>query len=297
MWLVKTNALGDCTWSRTFGGTREDFCSSVRQTTDGGYILAGYTYSFGADSADGWLLRTNENGDSLWSRRFGGIYGDWLSDAQETPDGGYIAVGGTESFGAGNTDFWLLKTNAAGDLIWSRTFGGSGGDNAVAVQQICGGYVLSGVTGSFGAGASDFWLVATNAEGFYLWDRTFGGTSNETACLVQQVADGSYVLAGSTDSYGAGNRDFWLVKTGHDDNLVAPRNVIVRIVGDDAILNWTRDCYPLYEVQGAYYMNDVFETLGTTSDTTILLPWEGLEAFRFYQVRGILPSVNLTSKR
>jgi hypothetical protein len=214
-WLVKANAYGDSLWSCTFGGSSHDRCRSVQQTSDGGYVLAGYTYSFGAGETDFWLVKTDANGDSLWSRTFGGDREDQCYSIHQTLDGGYILAGETISFGAGYTDFWLVKTNSIGDSLWSRTFGGSASEGCYSVQQTSdGGCILAGYTGSFGARYTDFWLVKMNSIGDSLWSRTFGGSHWDFCFSVQQILDWGYVLAGWTRSFGAGESDIWLVKTG-----------------------------------------------------------------------------------
>ena len=222
-WLVKTNANGDSLWSHTFGGSDEDWCYSAQQTSDGGYILAGYTRSFGAGSADFWLVKTDGDGDSLWSRTFGGTDYDECRSVQETLDGGYILAGYTRSFGAGLADFWLVKTDVNGYSLWSRTFGGSSGDECHFVQQTSDeGYILAGVTASFGGASWDGWLVKTDADGDSLWSHAYGGGYYDEFNSVRQTWDG-YILAGVTLSYGAGDYDFWLVKTYENGDSVWTR--------------------------------------------------------------------------
>jgi len=216
-WLVKINADGDSLWSRTFGGSDSEESKSVVQTSDGGYVLGGHTRSYGAGQADFWLVRADANGDSLWSRTFGGSNLDYCCSVQQTTDGGYILGGYTDSFGAGAGDFWLVKTDSLGDSLWSRTFGGSQGDVCRSVQQTTdGGYILGGWTASYGAGNDDFWLVKTDSLGDSLWSRTFGGSNLDYCRSVQQTTDGGYILGGYTESYGAGQSDFWLVRA--DEN-------------------------------------------------------------------------------
>jgi len=213
-WLVRMDADGDSLWSRTFGGPLLEACNSAQQTSDGGYILAGYTASFGSGSSDFWLVKTNANGDSLWSRTFGGSEWEGCNCVQQTVDGGYVLAGNTYSFSAGWSDFWLVRVSGAGDSLWSRTFGGAQEDRCCSVQQTAdGGYILAGMTASFGEPSGDFWLVKTNADGDSLWSRTFGGSTWEECYCVQQTADGGYILAGYTNSFGAGDSDFYLVKT------------------------------------------------------------------------------------
>ncbi len=213
-WLVRADANGDSLWSRTFGGTSDEECYSVQQTTDGGHILGGWTESYGAGGKDFWLVKTDANGDSLWSRTFGGSNYDGCQSVQQTTDGGYILGGYTDSYGAGSWDFWLVKTDVSGIEEWSRTFGGSSGDGCMSVQQTTdGGYILGGLTQSYGVGSNDFWLVRADANGDTLWTRTFGGSGMDGCNSVQQTTDGGYILGGLTQSYGAGSSDFWLVKT------------------------------------------------------------------------------------
>jgi len=216
-WLVKTDATGEGLFSHTYGGHEYDECYAVKQTSDGGCVLAGYTESFGAGITDFWLVKTNANGDSSWSRTFGGSQLDVCLSVEQTSGGGYILTGYTFSFGAGGADFWLVKTDANGNQLWSRTFGGSDDDRCNSVHQTAdGGYILGGYTESFGAGSTDFWLVKTDANGTELWNRTFGGSGDDLCHAVIRTTDGGYMLAGYTTSFGAGARDFWMVKTGPD---------------------------------------------------------------------------------
>ncbi|MCL0065557.1 hypothetical protein M1N79_01545, partial [Dehalococcoidia bacterium] len=213
-WLVRTDPGGNKEWSRTFGGPGRDEARSVRQTTCGGFVLAGWTKSFGAGEADFWLVKTDPHGDKAWSRAFGGSKCDVARSVHQTADGGFIIAGSTDSFGAGASDFWLIKTDLQGNEQWSQTFGGADGDWAASVQQTaCGGFIVAGTTGSFGAGHSDFWLVKTDPQGDKEWSQTFGGAGGDRAASVQQTACGGFIVAGTTGSFGAGHSDFWLVKT------------------------------------------------------------------------------------
>jgi hypothetical protein len=213
-WLVKTDTDGAMQWSKTFGGIGSDRAFSVFQTSDGGYILAGETSSFGAGSLDFWLVKTDAVGIMLWSRTYGGANSDVARSAQKTSDGGYVIAGWTNSFGAGGSDFWLVKTDVSGYLQWNRTFGEAYDEEAYSVRLTSdSGYVIAGgMTSPYSLGGWDFWQVKTDANGNRQWDQANGGTSDDRAYSVQQTSDDGYIIAGSTESYGAGLADFWLTK-------------------------------------------------------------------------------------
>jgi len=166
VYLVKTDPQGDPLWTRTYGGANEDRASSVQQTSDGGYIIVGHTSSFGAGGSDVYLVKTNSQGDTLWTETFGGTSDDGGSSVRQTTDGGYIVAGTTGSFGAGANDVWLIRTSPSGDSLWTRTFGGTSDDGGSSIRQTSdGGYVISGATNSFGAGWSDVYLIKTDPNG------------------------------------------------------------------------------------------------------------------------------------
>jgi hypothetical protein len=151
-------------WSRTYGGSNFDWGYSVQQTIDGGYAIAGTTYSGGAGGRV-WLIRTDPNGDTLWTRAFErGSYDEGRS-VRQTADSGCIVAGFTERTGSG-ADVLLIKTDANGDTVWTRTFGGKNGEQGNCVQQTWdGGYIITGFTMSYGAGRDDVWLVKTGPNG------------------------------------------------------------------------------------------------------------------------------------
>jgi len=214
VYLVKTDANGHTLWTGTYGGAYEDLGRCVRQTSDGGYIIVGFTTSFGAGNRDVYLIKTNEYGIALWTKTFGGLYeerGYWV---QQTSDDGYIIVGQTRSFGAGGGDVYLIKTDSMGNTIWTKTFGGPGYDFCRSVQQTPdGGYILAGQTGSFGAGDWDMYLIKTDANGDSLWTRTYGGPDEDLGCSVGLTSDGGYIVTGGAKSFGGINWDVYLVKT------------------------------------------------------------------------------------
>jgi hypothetical protein len=216
VWLIKTNALGDTLWTRTYGGRNNDAGFSVQQTSDGGYIVAGWTQSFGAGGYDVYLIKTNATGDTLWTRTYPDSGPDYYDGyfVQQTSDGGYVIAGSIYYGRVGTSDICLIKTNASGDTLWTRTYGGAGNEEGWSVQQTSDtGYIVAGWTQSFGAGGYDVYLIKTNASGDTLWTKTYGGTNDDVGWSVQQTSDTGYIIAGYTGSFGAGYLDVYVIKT------------------------------------------------------------------------------------
>jgi len=212
----------DILWSRTYGGINDDQCYSVQQTSDGGYILVGNTYSFGAGDYDIYLIKADSLGDTLWTRTYGGTGWDEGFSVQQTSDGGYIVSGFTMSFGAGGRDVYLIKTNSIGDTLWTRTYGGTVWEEGQSVQQTSdGGYIVGGYTSSFGGFYQDFHLIKTDSLGDTLWTRTYGGANDPSYCRsVRQTADGGYIAAGHTWAFSTGYDDVYLIKTDSAGNIL-----------------------------------------------------------------------------
>jgi hypothetical protein len=165
-WLVKTNSAGNTLWQKNYGGTNNDGAADVVQTADGGYALAGWTYSYGDGSGDYWLVKTDSAGNIQWKKTYGGSGSDAAYALVQTADGGFALVGTRFDAVAANYDSWLVRTDSAGNELWNVTYGGAGLDQAVSlVQTSDGGYAFAGGTGSFGAGGTDFWLVKTDEFG------------------------------------------------------------------------------------------------------------------------------------
>ncbi len=219
-WLVKTDSSGNGEWNKTFGGENLDWADSVIQTSDGGYVLAGFTRSYGAGGDDFWLVKTDSSGNQEWNKTHGGENDDVAREVIQTSDGGYAIAGYTGSYGAGREDFWLVKTDSSGNMEWSKTFGGQDNDLVIsAIQTSDGGYALAGITYSYGAGGGDFWLVKTDSSGNEEWNKTFGGKNYDIARSVIQTSDGGYAIVGSTGSSGDGGYDIWLIKTDSSGNV------------------------------------------------------------------------------
>ncbi len=161
VYLVRADSMGDTLWTRRYGGTGLEIGNSVQQTSDSGYIIAGVAKSLGADDYDMYLIKTNTDGDTIWTKIYGGVLDDHGWSVRETNDNGYIVAGFTASFGAGGEDIWLLKTDANGDTLWTKTYGGSGYDLGLSVQQTFdGGYIIVGTKNG------DVYLIKTAPDTF-----------------------------------------------------------------------------------------------------------------------------------
>jgi hypothetical protein len=220
IFLIKTDAYGNLQWAKAYGGASYDYAYSVQQTSDGGYIVAGATDSFGEGWYDIFLIKTDAYGNLQWAKAYGGASYDYAYSVQQTSDGGYILMGGTWSFGAGSFDIFLIKTDENGNIQWAKTYGGTREDYGFSFQQTSdGGYILAGETVSFGAGLSDIFLIKTDANGNVQWAKTYGGTSDDLPRFVRQTSDGGYIVVGETYSFGAGYSDIFLIKTDANGNV------------------------------------------------------------------------------
>jgi hypothetical protein len=190
VWLIKTDSSGNMQWNETFGGTEDDVGNSVIQTSDGGYIVTGYTDSYGGGGIDVWLIKTNKTGSKEWSHTFGGASHDEGKTVQQTTDGGYIITGRTRSFSI-IYDAWVIKTNETGIMQWNKTLGGTNYDCGNSIHQTSdSGYIVVGYTNSYGAGFYDVWLIKINDTGSEEWNKTFGFGNDDYGYYVNLTSDG-----------------------------------------------------------------------------------------------------------
>jgi len=212
--VLKLASDGTIEWNKTYGGSKDDQAYSIQQTSDGGYIVAGQTESFGAGSQDLWILKLNSVGDTEWQKTYGGSGSESARSIQQTSDGGYIVAG------AGSGDFLVLKLSSDGTIEWQKTYGGSESQSAYSIQQTSdGGYIVAGKIRFFGAGNEDIWVLKLSLVGDIEWQKTYGGIQSDEASSIQQTGDGGYIVAGSTDSYGAGKRDFLILKLSSNGDI------------------------------------------------------------------------------
>jgi hypothetical protein len=221
--VLKLSSDGSLAWARTFGGPSHDGAESIVRTTDGGYAVAGKTWSFGAGLFDFLVFRLDQSGNLSWAKTFGGTDEDRAYSIVQTSDGGYAVAGFAYSFGAGECDFLVLRLDSAGTLKWARTFGGPNDDKPWSIIQTQdGGYAVVGFTYSFGAGW-DFLVIRLDPSGNLTWARTFGGTDYDEACSITQTQDGGFAIAGRTYGFGAGDNDILVIKIDPSGNLIWAR--------------------------------------------------------------------------
>ncbi len=229
-WLIKTDSNSRELWNKTFGNSGFDVASSVQQSVDGGYIIAGRKrsrpYRMSEDDFDAWLIKTDANGDEMWNKTFGGTGRDEIASIRLTSDGGYILAGGTNSYRDSWGDAWLVKVDKNGNEQWNRTYYGahSIAQTASSAQETAdGGYIISGIIFPIvdvpqTERRSDACLIKTDSTGNEQWNRTFGGKGENRALSILQVSDGGYIMAGDTSSYGANGVDALLLKTDANGN-------------------------------------------------------------------------------
>ncbi len=213
--IIRLDSNGDRVWAKDFAGVEN--INDIKQTADGGYIMAGYQEaSFANENNTNLVIKLDSNGNQVWTETYGGTY-SFAHTVIEDADGNYVVGGETTSYGAGNNDILLVKFNSSGDKVWARTVGGASRDrfgvasfDSGLIQAADGGYVVTGYT--LVSGSYKFLIVKVDSNGDYLWDKAYGGAVGDQASSIQQTSDGGYIIAGFTKSYGAGNADFLVLK-------------------------------------------------------------------------------------
>jgi uncharacterized delta-60 repeat protein len=226
IYVVKLDSSGNVIWTKTIGGGNLDYALSIIQSSDGGYVVAGYTVSFGAGWMDIYVVKLDSSGNVIWTKTISGSGNDAALSIIQSSDGGYVVAGYTSSFGAGYEDIYIVKLDSSGNVIWTKTIGGSDSDRAYSIiQSSDGGYVVAGYTSSFGAGYEDIYIVKLDSSGNVIWTKTIGGSDSDRARSIIRSSDGGYVFAGSTTSFGVGNSDIYVVKMDANGNVCFSQNI------------------------------------------------------------------------
>lgn len=221
----------DVVWMHIYGGQYADGGWSLRETSDGGYAIIGYTVR---NDTDLWVLKLNSRGEIEWARTYGGPGDDMGYGIDEVDGGGFIAVGTTDSFGPGGEKLWVLRLDESGDLLWDRVLGGliTDGEAGWSVKDAGDGFVIAGSTRSFGSGGKDLWMIKMDRDGEVLWSKAFGRSQDDVGFSVECTPFG-YIAAGyGTD---AGNENVYLVMTDHMGREIWNRSL--GGVGSDAVLS------------------------------------------------------------
>jgi len=217
-YLVKTDSVGIIMWTNSYGGSHDDEAYAVVQTNDGGYMLCGYTRSFGAGGYDVFLVKTNALGDTVWTRAYGTTANDYGNSIQQTSDGGYMVAGYTNGIlAAGDSgSAYLLRINPDGSLKWSKSFGAPGMiTDAYAVQETSDkGFIITGYTDGAGDPNGDAFLTKTDSSGNIQFMKTYGGKGTDWGNSVVQTSDGGFVIGGSISSDSTSlSQALYLIKT------------------------------------------------------------------------------------
>jgi uncharacterized delta-60 repeat protein/prepilin-type N-terminal cleavage/methylation domain-containing protein len=223
MFIAKYTAGGGMSWFKTWGGTGSDYGNSIVQDSDGDFVVTGYTTSYGSGNNDMFIAKYTTDGTLSWSKTWGGTYSDIGSAITNTSDGGYAVTGETRSYGTSTTysDMFIAKYATDGTLSWSKTWGGSASNErgySIALTAD-NGFVVAGDARSYGAGLSDIAILKLDSNGNLVWNKTWGGGSDDVAYSVIQTSDGGYATAGITSSYGSGSLDLAFVKYDSSGNL------------------------------------------------------------------------------
>ncbi len=249
LFIHKSYSQVSIEWEKNFGGSDFDNVSSIQQTSDEGYIIAGSSHSTDGDISanygylDYWILKLDESGSIQWKKNFGGSSYDRAYSIQQTFDGGYIIAGSSESndgdVGANNggQDYWILKLDESGTIQWEKNFGGSSRDRANSIRQTFDeGYIIAGesksIDGDVSAnnGTSDYWILKLDESGIIQWEKNFGGSSFDRAYSIQQTFDGGYITAGETQSNDGdvnanfGSVDYWILKLDESGSIQWEKN-------------------------------------------------------------------------
>jgi len=230
--LFEVDAVGEVLWEKRYGGPGDDAPVALQQLEDGGFLLTGATDSFGSGGVDAFALRLDEEGQIVWESAYGGAADDYPWWAGQTSDGGFVLAGGTYSFGAGEFDAWLVRLDSSGQIEWQKTYGGTANDWFVYVSESDDGELVAiGAAAAESDNLKDVWLVTLDSAGSIVSQCGFGGESSDAPEYACQLADGTYILAGRSVSFGRGIDDCWVVKLDEGaceaDDDCATRDVVL----------------------------------------------------------------------
>jgi uncharacterized delta-60 repeat protein len=250
-WIVKLYSNGDLNWQKVYGGTEWEEARSIRQTSDNGYIIAGFTETYGAGASDFWIVKLDENGNYSWDHTYGGAKSDEAFSIQETSDNGYVVCGTTETGENGDKDILVIKLDNAGGIVWSKTYNKGLNDEANEVLQTSeGGYII---VGSAGEGFGNIWILKLKEDGSLEWEKVYGNTYTDKAYSVQQTSDGGYILCGYTYSFTTADNDMLIMKLDSQGQIEWQRTFDSNEHGEDVACSIRQTADGGYIVAGHTY--------------------------------------------
>ena len=220
MYLLKLDSMGQIKFQSTFGNANNDIGKSVIQLIDSSYVIVGYTNSIGFGGYDIFLVKADKYGALVWQKTIGGTDWDFANSLQQTSDGGFIIAGSTYSYGYGNADGYVVKTDAIGNVVWSKTFGGSNDDEFKSViQTMDGGYALCGYTKSYGDINGDAWVFKLLTNGDSAWSKNYGGVKEDYGNQIIEHPNSDLYIAGGTLSFGVSALNGYVLKLNNIGNF------------------------------------------------------------------------------
>ncbi len=226
--VMKLDSKGNKLWQKNFGGERKETASAITQTADGGYIAVGSTKSYGAGGYDFYIVKMDAEGNKLWEKVAGGGAKDEATAVTATKDGGVLVLGTTKSYGKGSYNYYAIKLDAKGALVWEQVAGGKDWDiPSGVVEADDGSFLLVGKSESFGENSYDGYVVKLSSEGKFIWEKTFGGKKEDMINAIAKGKDGGFLMVGKTKSYKDKKGDSFIIKLDKDG-----KKLLVKTYGD-----------------------------------------------------------------
>lgn len=279
IYAIRTNLNGDTLWTNTYEKENVNDAFAVLQVETNGFLIAGTTSATGGNIADCYVVRTNENGDTLWTKTYGGSMYNCIYSISKTADGNYLLCGATNRIGNGTYDAYLLKIDTMGNMLWEKGYGGAGLDYCYSCTVTASGAVIVGKTESFGSGGYDAYLFKINEDGDTLWTKTYGGSADDWAGSIKETTDGGYIISGYTLSFSSFS-DVYLIKTRSDGFASIESN------------DFTEGTISTYPNPCADFLNISFETIVSNAIVIELINMQGQ---RFYYLQKNQNTDNLVS--
>lgn len=224
-WLLKIDNSGDTLWTKRYGTWGNDQGKEIIPTSDGNYVIAGYSNSATYPDYQSYLIKINPSGNILWEKYYGGSNMEIGNSVKQCPDGGYVMFGQTFSYGAGGGDAYMVKTNASGDLLWTKTFGGAQNDEGICIVSNSDNTFALCIRDSSSVGKDiEVQIIKTDANGDIIWDKKYGGTEKDTDKMIQATSDGGYIVAAISRSFGWNLPDMWILKLSSNGDTLWTRN-------------------------------------------------------------------------